>query len=217
MSDPIRLELAHSPDPDDAFMWWPITGDNPPVDTGRFRFEAVADDIESLNQLTMESRYAITAASCAQAARVADRYAVTACGSSMGDGYGPKLVAREPLTPEALAGAEIAVPGLQTTAFATLSLLLGPGSFTPRPLPFETIGDAVRAGDVAAGVVIHEGQLTYAEEGLTLVTELGAWWQERTGEPSTGLWDCSGGVSSPSGVFVRKLRTDCWRASPNSH
>jgi len=184
------LRLAHSPDPDDAFMWWPLVGDGdgrPAFDTGRWRFETVAEDIESLNRRAEHGEFEITAMSCAQYGRTADRYALTACGASVGDGYGPKLVASSPRTTESLresdGGARIAVPGERTTAFLVTSLLLGPGRFRHETVPFETIIDEVVAGRFDAGVVIHEGQLTFGDSGLHLVADLGAWWMTRTGMP----------------------------------
>ena len=145
-----HLKLAHSPDPDDAFMWWPLVGldgSGPCIDTGGYTFELVAEDIQALNEISAEARYDITAMSCAQYARVADRYALTACGASMGDGYGPKLVSADPARAEDLAQPDtvIAVPGMHTSAFGALSLLLGPGNFTPLHLPFDEIIDAVAA------------------------------------------------------------------------
>lgn len=187
---PRTLRLGHSPDPDDAFMWWPLEGDEgeaPRVADPRFRFECVPLDIESLNRRAEEAspadRLEITALSCAAYPRVADRYVLTACGSSVGEGYGPKLVAKPGRDLASLAGARVAIPGRRTTAFVTSSLLLGPGSFTPVEIDFDRIEQAVAGGEVDAGVVIHEGQLTYARHGLELLVDLGAWWRERTGLP----------------------------------
>lgn len=185
---PVELTIAHSPDPDDAFMWWPLQaleGRPPAIDTGRFRFRAVAEDIEVLNQRAEHGLHEITAMSCAHWARVAGRYVLTACGASVGDGYGPKLVAREAMRLEALRreDAVIAVPGTRTTAFLVASLLLGPGRFVHEVVPFDRIIDEVAAGRFAAGVVIHEGQLTYERGGLVLLEDLGRWWSARTGLP----------------------------------
>ena len=184
----IPLTLAHSPDPDDAFMWWPLLsldGRPPAIETGRFRFESVAEDIEVLNQRSEAGRYEITAMSCAHWARVADRYLLTACGASVGDGYGPKLVARRALPLDALRApdAVVAIPGERTTAFMVASLLMGPGSFRHRVLPFDRIIEAVADGTCTAGVVIHEGQLTFGRSGLVLLEDLGRWWRARTGLP----------------------------------
>jgi len=189
-SPPLLLRLGHSPDPDDAFMWWPLeTPDTstPPVFDPRFRFERVALDIERLNRRaeTAEEadRLEISAISCAAYPWVADRYVLTACGSSIGEGYGPKLVAPAGRDLASLEGARVAVPGRRTTAFVTSSLLLGPGRFTPVEIEFDRIEQAVAAGEVDAGVVIHEGQLTFERHGLRLLADLGAWWRERTGLP----------------------------------
>jgi 1,4-dihydroxy-6-naphthoate synthase len=183
------LRIGHSPDADDAFMWWPITldpvTDRAPMDTGRFRFEPVMRDIETLNREAASGELEITAMSCAAYPAVRDLYAITACGASMGGGYGPKIIARAPMTVDDLHRAEIvlAVPGRRTSAFAAASLLVGPGTFRFDEVPFEQIIDRVVAGEFAAGLVIHEGQLTYEERGLHLVVDLGQWWTQRTGLP----------------------------------
>lgn len=187
---PRTLRLGHSPDPDDAFMWWPLEGGDgeaPRVADPRYRFECVPLDIESLNrraeQAAPADRLEITALSCAAYPRVADRYVLTACGSSVGEGYGPKLVSKPGRDLASLAGARIAIPGRRTTAFVTTSLLLGADRFTPVEIDFDRIEQAVAAGEVDAGVVIHEGQLTYARHGLELLVDLGAWWRDRHGLP----------------------------------
>ena len=189
-TNPIVLRLGHSPDPDDAFMWWPlfgIDGGDPDVSSDRFRFEQVEIDIEAANRRAEagEDLLEITALSCGQFPRVADRYAITACGSSMGEGYGPKLVAREPMPMESLESRSprIAIPGRRTTAALTLGLRLRGIEWTPVEVPFDTVPAVVLDGEVDAGVVIHEGQLTYADDGLHLLEDLGAWWLKRTGGP----------------------------------
>jgi 1,4-dihydroxy-6-naphthoate synthase len=186
IDDRVVLRLGHSPDPDDVFMWWPLF-EPAAVSSSRFVFEPVLIDIEAANQRAElgEDLLEITALSCGQYPRVADRYAITACGSSMGEGYGPKLIARQPTTPEALAaaGARVAIPGARTTAHLVVSLLLGPGSFEPIEVPFKDVPECVLSGQADAGVVIHEGQLTYAQEGLVLVRDLGEWWGLKTGLP----------------------------------
>lgn len=168
-------------------MWWPLTGDDTGcvrIDAEPFRFEAVADDIESLNQRAEHGELEITALSCAQFARVQDRYALTACGASIGDGYGPKLVAARPMTPGDITdSSRIAIPGVRTSAFAALSLMLGGRCFEHEVVPFEHIIDAVAAGQFDAGLVIHEGQLTFEEAGLHLVADVGAWWGGHRGLP----------------------------------
>ncbi|MHC5114186.1 MAG: menaquinone biosynthesis family protein [Planctomycetota bacterium] len=182
------LRLGHSPDPDDAFMWWPLLerdGGPAAIDTGRFRFEVVAEDIEALNHRSDRADLEITAMSCAQYPRVQARYALTACGASMGDGYGPKLVAGEGVSVDDLTGdgVIIAIPGERTSAFGCASLRLGPGSFRYQVVPFEEIIDRVASGEFAAGLVIHEGQLTFGDAGLRLLEDLGAWWTGREGLP----------------------------------
>jgi 1,4-dihydroxy-6-naphthoate synthase len=184
----IPIRIGHSPDPDDVFMWWPLTGvdgGGPCIDTVPFRFQPVLEDIESLNRRAVRGELEVTALSFAHYPQVRDRYVATACGSSVGDGFGPRLVARRPEAPEAFrdTGAVIAVPGARTTAFTALSLMLGPGRFRWAEVPFDQIIDRVASGEFPAGLVIHEGQLTFADAGLHLVADLGAWWQARTGLP----------------------------------
>jgi 1,4-dihydroxy-6-naphthoate synthase len=196
MTFSISVRLAHSPDPDDAFMWWPlfgIDGQEPALKTGRFRFTQVTSDIESLNQRAIAASQRrdnddleITAISCATYPLVKDRYALTACGSSMGDAYGPKIVARAPhLSPDELKkpATTIAVPGERTTAFAAMSMLLGRGTFRHAVIPFKEIIDRVASGEFAAGLIIHEGQLTFESSGLHQVLDLGAWWMSRFNLP----------------------------------
>ena len=191
MSRPIEITLGHSPDPDDAFMWWPlfgIDGGAPAIGEPGIRFTQVCDDIETLNRRSAgpESQLLdVTAMSCANLPLVGARYALTACGSSVGDGYGPKLVAREPMSIERLRdpSVTIAVPGRRTTSFLALSLMLGPGSFRFAEVPFDQLMERVVDGTYAAGVVIHEGQLLFGERGLHLVRDLGAWWTDHTSLP----------------------------------
>ncbi len=183
-----RLKLAHSPDPDDAFMWWPLVGlgdDGPEVDTGDWSFELVTGDIERLNQEAERGTWEITAISCAHYPRVADRYAFTACGASLGDGYGPKLVTREKTELDALLSGcpHVLVPGERTSALAALRMMCSGSELTWEAVEFETIGDRVAAGEVDAGVLIHEAQLTYGDQGLQLVADLGVWWESETGLP----------------------------------
>ncbi len=185
MPEPMKLTLAHSPDPDDAFMWWPLVGldgAGPAIDTGPFQFELVTDDIEALNAQAEDGRWDVTAISIAQYPKVRSTYALTACGASIGDGYGPKLVAPAGVTLECIRqdAPEIAVPGERTTALAATRLLLGP-SMRWRAVPFDQIERAVLAGDHAAGVVIHEGQLTCERKGLSILVDLGAWWRQTRG------------------------------------
>lgn len=180
-----EIRLGHSPDPDDAFMWWPLLdlGEGPRVASPRFRFTAVPCDIQALNTRAAQGGddLEVTAVSVATYPRIAERYALTACGSSVGDGYGPKIVARRPMAVGELRGARIAIPGEGTTAFLVTTLLLGKGAFRHETVPFKEIPDAVAAGHFDAGVVIHEGQLTFAAQGLVLVEDLGRWWRQETG------------------------------------
>ena len=143
-ADLITLRLAHSPDPDDAFMWWPlfaIDGEPPRVDTGRFRFEPVMEDIETLNRRSVSGELEITAISVAQYPHVRDIYAFTSCGSSMGDNYGPKLVSSQPMTLEDMRTlpVKVAIPGERTSAFGTLSLMLGKGEFPYEAVEFDRL------------------------------------------------------------------------------
>ncbi len=153
------------------------------VAAGAYEFEHVLADIQSLNDAALHGMYEVTAISIHAYPYVCDKYALTACGSSMGEGYGPLLVTREPRTAGELRGATIAVPGLRTTAYLALQLMLGQDAFRPQVTMFDRIPDEVAAGHVDAGLLIHEGQLTYARQGLHLVADLGVWWQERTGLP----------------------------------
>jgi len=183
------LRLGHSPDPDDAFMWFPITGIDgarPALDTGRFRYKAVQQDIETLNRRSDRGELEITAISVAQYPHVADRYALTSCGSSMGEGYGPKLVAREPIPLDAIRDGTVtlAIPGRRTSAWLATGLMLGDTSrVRATQVPFDEIIDAVAGARFDAGLVIHEGQLTFQNHGLVLLADLGAWWTGRTHLP----------------------------------
>lgn len=179
------LRIGHSPDPDDAFMWWPLTEPAAQVTCGRFRYEAVTDDIESLNRAAESGELEITALSCAQYPHVKDRYIMTSCGASMGDRYGPRIVAAKPIGVEALRQPDacLAVPGERTSSFAACCLLLGPGTFRHEVVPFQEVMPRVAAGEFTAGLVIHEGQLTFAHEGLHLVADLGSWWVSHIGLP----------------------------------
>ncbi len=185
MADQPILRLGHSPDPDDAFMWWAIGTAHPGLGGSRFRYQVVTADIESLNRRAERGEMEITALSCAWYPRVASHYAIALTGSSLGREYGPRIVAGEAMAPGDLRrpGAVLAVPGASTTAFAAASMLLGPGSFGSAVVPFDEVIPRVAAGEFTAGLVIHEGQLTYAEAGLHLVADLGAWWSSRSGLP----------------------------------
>lgn len=174
------IRLGHSNDPDDAFMVWALAERR--IDTRGFDFELVPADIQTLNQWALEARLEVTAMSAATYPLVQERYALLRHGASMGTGYGPIVVTREPMTIEELRGVEIVVPGRLTTAFLVLGFALGAG-FAWRELDFQLIADAVRDGSADAGLLIHEGQLTYAESGLVKSLDLGEWWADETGLP----------------------------------
>jgi 1,4-dihydroxy-6-naphthoate synthase len=173
------IKLGHSPDPDDAFMFWALTDDR--VDTRGFEFEHVLKDIQTLNEWALEGKLEVTAISLHSYPHVQDRYVLLPHGASMGSGYGPIVVAPKALTQEQLRLVEIAVPGKMTTAFLVLRMFLG--DFRYREVPFDEILDEVQSGRAAAGLLIHEGQLTYADSGLEKCVDLGEWWLLETGLP----------------------------------
>lgn len=213
------LRLAHSPDSDDLVMWWPLSGlldprgrpiegcdESPVIDTGPFSFSCQAEDVQTLNERAIASAllvergevpsaaYDVTAISCHAYPRVRKMYRITASGGSFGQGYGPKVVAREDRAAEVrqmLQGARrswrVAVPGLDTTAFLTLSLMMGSRPDTPAfeavPMPFRRVAPAVMSGEADAGLLIHEAQLTFERMGLVAVADLGQWWHQQTGLP----------------------------------
>ncbi|MGC4033562.1 MAG: hypothetical protein QM754_17885 [Tepidisphaeraceae bacterium] len=191
--------LGHSPDPDDAFMFYGMAKDL--IDQGPYRFEHLLQDIQTLTHRALTGDLEVTAISMHGYPYVADKYALMSCGSSMGDGYGPMVVAKQPMAIEDLKGKTIAVPGVMTTAFLALQIILGPGepadASQPKPrmtpdrppafkykvVMFDEIPKAVVNGDVDAGLLIHEGQLTYQTLGLHLIVDTGIWWQNKTGLP----------------------------------
>ena len=173
------IRLGHSPDPDDAFMFWAIA--EGVMDTRGFEFEHVLEDIQTLNEWALEGRLEVTALSLHAYPFVQDHYVLLPHGASMGRGYGPILVGRELLSKRRLTEIEIAVPGRMTTAFLVLKLFLG--DFRYREVPFDQIMDEVRSGRADAGLLIHEGQLTYETEGLSKIVDLGEWWLLETGLP----------------------------------
>jgi 1,4-dihydroxy-6-naphthoate synthase len=175
------LQLGHSPDPDDAFMFYGLAKGL--IDSGRWRFEHVLQDIQTLNERAIRGELEITAISIHTYPYVADKYALTRCGSSMGDGYGPMVVAREQMDIDQLRGKRIAVPGTMTTAFLGLNLLLGKDQFEHEVVMFDQILDYVASGKADAGLIIHEGQLTYANHKLECIVDLGQWWQSETQLP----------------------------------
>ncbi len=179
MSEPVKIRIAHSPDSDDAFMFYALTQGL--LDDEGLEISHVLADIETLNQAAFEGTYEITALSFHGYAHLADRYALMPSGASFGDGYGPVVVARDKLAREDLAGREVAIPGELTTAH--LALRLWQPAVATRIVPFDRILDEVAAGEAEAGVVIHEGQLTFEDEGLVKVVDLGEWWKRETGGP----------------------------------
>jgi 1,4-dihydroxy-6-naphthoate synthase len=176
----LRIRLGHSPDPDDAFMFWGLASGA--VDPKSFEFEHVLEDIQTLNEWATEGRLEVTAISLHTYPFVQERYVILPHGASMGSGYGPVVVSRHPLTREELRETEIAVPGRMTTAFLVLRLFLG-GDYRFREVPFDEIIDEVRSGRTEAGLLIHEGQLTYGSYGLHSNVDLGEWWLLETGLP----------------------------------
>lgn len=193
------IRFGHSPDPDDAFMYYAL-GEGL-VETDGLVFSQVLEDIESLNRRGLKGELETTAASVHAVAYLADRYAILPCGASMGDGYGPLVVSRERMSPEDLARATIAIPGTMTSAYLALRLAIGP--FEHVVVPFDEILEAVAAGKADAGLLIHEGQLTWSREGMHRVLDCGVWWGEKTN-----------GLPLPLGVnIVRKdLGTETMRA-----
>ena len=179
-AEQILIRVGHSPDPDDAFMFHALANDK--IDTGKYRFTHDLQDIETLNRRALKGELELTAVSLHGYAYITDTYALCACGASMGDNYGPMVVTRTPMKIADLKGKKIAVPGTLTTAFLTLKLLLG-DSFTYEVHPFDEILNIVEAGRADAGLIIHEGQLTYRNQGLHLVVDLGCWWHDETGLP----------------------------------
>jgi 1,4-dihydroxy-6-naphthoate synthase len=176
-AQPIHITLGHSPDSDDAFMFYALAEHQIPSEG--FEFEHILRDIETLNQWAREGRLDITAISVHAYAAVADKYAILTHGASMGDNYGPMVVTREPATVDWLRGRRIAIPGTMTSAYLALRLFLG-GAFEYDIVPFDEIMAYVRDGKADAGLLIHEGQLTHAQMGLHSVVDLGRWWHAET-------------------------------------
>ncbi|HEX7379916.1 MAG TPA: MqnA/MqnD/SBP family protein [Pirellulales bacterium] len=180
-----RIRVGHSPDPDDAFMFHALA--NGKIDTGEYEFTHELVDIETLNQRAFAGELELTALSLHAYAHLTHLYALCPCGASMGDCYGPMVVAKKEMSRSDLRAATIAVPGKLTTAFLALRLYLG-GEFEHVLVPFDQILDAVEAGEyhgrpIDAGLIIHEGQLTYGDRGLRLIVDTGRWWHEETGLP----------------------------------
>lgn len=181
------LQVGHSPDPDDAFMFYAIAHNK--INTHGFTFEHVIKDIETLNSWAMEGKLPITAISLHAYAYVADKYAIMQSGASIGDKYGPILVSKKKVPLSELRGKSIAIPGKYTTAALVLSMALE--KFNPVIIPFDKIIDAVLSNEVEAGLIIHEGQLTYNQYELHKIIDLGEWW-----------YDESGGLPLPLGLDV---------------
>jgi 1,4-dihydroxy-6-naphthoate synthase len=177
------LTLGHSPDPDDAFMFYALARDLIP--TNGFRFQHILQDIQTLNERATRGELDITAVSIHAYAYVSDKYALLPSGASMGNGYGPMLVARQKCSREEILKKKIAVPGTMTSAFLALQLWLGKSAkeFNYVVVPFDQIFSAVKNGTAEAGLIIHEGQLTYQNEGLVVCEDLGVWW----GKQNEGL------------------------------
>src|SRR5256884_8713370 len=169
----MKIRIAHSPDSDDAFMFYGLATGR--VRANGFELEHVLSDIETLNHAAFEGRYEITAVSFHAYAHLTDRYILLPHGASMGDRYGPIVVAKK--AAPSLHGIRVAVPGTLTTAFLALRLFDPSVQYTV--LPFDKIQEAVHAGEVQAGLLIHEGQLTWADEGLAKIVDLGEWWADR--------------------------------------
>jgi len=173
------IHVAHSPDSDDAFMFYALAEGK--IDTEGFTYVHELQDIESLNQRALRAELEVTAVSIHAYAYLSDRYALLPHGASMGDRYGPRLVAKRPMKRSDIRGKRIAIPGPMTSAY--LALQLYEPDFEAVQTPFDQIEDAVVAGNVDLGLLIHEGQLTYADNGLHLVADMGEWWFEETGLP----------------------------------
>ncbi|MEO0474368.1 MAG: MqnA/MqnD/SBP family protein [Planctomycetota bacterium] len=187
------LRIGHSPDPDDAFMWWPLanfvapdgTQLKPQIDTRGYDFVHVLEDIQSLNERSEKGELEITAFSIHQYPHVAEHYALTSCGSSMGDGYGPMIVSRPGVItkPQDLKGKKLAMPGPRTTAWLSTQLWLhehgmSQADFEWEHVMFDEILNLVEAETFDAGLIIHEGQITFQDQGLELVVDLGTWWTD---------------------------------------
>ena len=176
---PVTIRVGHSPDPDDAFMFYALAANK--IDTGNLTFRHVIEDIETLNRRALKAELDVTAVSIHAYAYVLDRYALLTSGASVGDNYGPLVIAPRPMEIEDLRKVKIAIPGTMTTAYLALRLCLGDANTVV--VPFDRIMDAVENGEADAGLLIHEGQLTYAARGFNKVIDLGEWWMEETGLP----------------------------------
>jgi 1,4-dihydroxy-6-naphthoate synthase len=204
----VRIRVGHSADPDDAFMFWALEAGR--VDVRGLEFEQVVSDIQTLNEWATEGRLEVTAISMGAYAHVADNYVLLPHGASMGIGYGPIVVTRDDVDVAGLRELEIVIPGTLTTAYLVLRLALGE-EIRVRELPFDEILDEVRSGRADAGLLIHEGQLTYGSAGLHKALDLGVWWEAETGLPlplgvnaaRRDLGDRLGDVSAVLGEAIR--------------
>ena len=176
-----RLTLGHSPDPDDAFMFYGLNIEGG-VDTNGYEFEQILKDIQTLNEMAIDEKLDITAISLAAYPTISDKYAILSSGASMGYKYGPLVVAKERFPLEELKKKLIAIPGKLTSAYLELRLLLGK-ELNTTVMPFDKILDAVKNGEVDAGLIIHEGQLTYSKYNLEKIVDLGEWWYDKTRLP----------------------------------
>ena len=176
----MKLLLGHSPDADDAFMFYAMAKNL--VNLRGHEYEHILQDIETLNRRCQANELDVSAVSFHAYTKISDRYALLPCGASFGDGYGPCLVAKKKYSREEMKKLRLGIPGLLTSAYLTLQLYLGlpHGSFQAINLPFDQIQQAILDGKVDAGLIIHEGQLTYREEGFTLCEDLGEWWAKET-------------------------------------
>ncbi len=179
MSDATTIHLAHSPDSDDAFMFYALADGR--IDTEGLTYIHELQDIETLNRRALRAELEVTAVSIHAYSYLSDRYALLPHGASMGDGYGPRLVAKQPIEMAKLSGKRIAIPGMMTSAYLALRLYLP--DFEPVVTPFDQIEQVVAKGEVDAGLLIHEGQLTYKDEGLHLIADTGKLWRDETGLP----------------------------------
>jgi 1,4-dihydroxy-6-naphthoate synthase len=177
--EPVEIKLAHSPDSDDAFMFYALATHK--LSTPGYKYTHILSDIQSLNEAALTEAYDVTAISFAAYPTLRDKYILLDCGASFGEGYGPIVVSTKSLKPQELAGKRIAVPGLKTSAY--LALKLYEPDFEAVVMPFDKIIDAVQKEMVGAGLLIHEGQLFFPQMGLHRVLDLGIWWQEQTGLP----------------------------------
>lgn len=178
-TDSLHIRIGHSPDPDDAFMFYALT--TGVFDTPGREYEHVLLDIQTLNEKALEQEYEISAVSIHSFPKIIENYALMNCGASMGEGYGPMLIANQEFTQDEAKSKTIAIPGLDTSAY--LALRLAWGDVSVEVVPFDEILPAVVEGKYDVGLIIHEGQLTWKDEGVNLILDLGVWWNQKTGLP----------------------------------